>query len=283
MKRLGCCLLGLLFVGYAFAQPTEKVLDDAFLKCQYRHTYLKDTLDIAVFEDLFILQIGKNNSKWYSYYTFQNDSLKSTPDGQEKWKQMFDKALEDWKKHRNRTRFMNSFSHNRSRETVYKDYPEKKITVTDVIRGNWVSYKDTLNAQPWQMTDSTKEVLGYVCQQAVCYFRGRYWTAWFAPDIPISDGPWKFGGLPGLILEVYDRGYQYHFTMMGVEKTANDPIVFSLPVNEKAVYKSVQRKEFLKAKFFDLNHSGSLMNAEYGLSMGEDKPVYRDLIERDYK
>ena len=46
---------------------------------------------------------------------------------------------------------------------------------------------------------------------AVSDFRGRRWTAWFAPDISISDGPWKFSGLPGLIMEAYDTENHYRF------------------------------------------------------------------------
>ncbi len=274
-------MLFILFFKGAFSQ--EKVLDHADMECRYHHTYLKDTLDTPVFEDLFILQIGKNVSKCYSHYTFQNDSLRKTPEGNEKWKQLFKQAMEDWKKHRNRTRFLNSFPHGRSRTTIYKNHPHGEITITDVVRGDWVLYEDTLNAQTWHITDSTKEVLGYVCQKAECDFRGRHWIAWFAPDIPVSNGPWKFGGLPGLILEVYDRSYHYYFTMVGIKKTTDEPIVFSLPVNEKATYRPIQRKAFLKAAWFALNHSNSFMSAESGLPSREDTPVYHDLIERDYK
>jgi len=50
----------------------------------------------------------------------------------------------------------------------------------------------------------TATVAGYLCRKAVCSFRGRVIEAWFSPDIPINNGPWKFGGLPGLILKLYD-------------------------------------------------------------------------------
>jgi GLPGLI family protein len=58
--------------------------------------------------------------------------------------------------------------------------------------------------QNWEIFDETLIIADYICQKATCSFRGRYYIAWFCPDIPINNGPWKFGGLPGLILKVYD-------------------------------------------------------------------------------
>ena len=111
-------------------------------------------------------------------------------------------------------------------------------------------------------------------------FRGRRWTARFATDIPVSDGPWKLGGLPGLILEAYDKGHQYTFTAVGLERVAEEPIVFT-PSGEKNGYRTVDRRAFLKAEMFDLTHGGAL--GASGLKSTDYEPVYMDLIERDYK
>lgn len=56
----------------------------------------------------------------------------------------------------------------------------------------------------WQITEETKVIQNFTCLKATVYFRGRHFEAWFTPDIPVSNGPWKFHGLPGLILQVYD-------------------------------------------------------------------------------
>ena len=199
------------------------------------------------------------------------------------WKEIFNKALQERRKHRDSAKFLNSFPHNRSTTYVYKNYPEGSMTITDRIGSDRVIYEDNLNAQNWQITDSVKIVLGYECQQATCYFRGRQWTAWFTTNVPVSDGPWKLGGLPGLIMEAYDTGKHYSFTMIGLEKVTEEPIVFTEPSSKKNKYKKVARKEFLKARMHKLSNSASYMAAESGISFGEDEPVYRDLIERDYK
>ena len=115
---------------------------------------------------------------------------------------------------------------------------------------------------------------------ATADFRGRRWTAWFATDIPVSDGPWKLSGLPGLILEAYDKGHQYTFTAVGLERVAEEPIVFT-PCGGKNGYRTVDRRAFLKAKMFDLTHGGAL--GASGLKSTDYEPVYMDLIERDYR
>jgi GLPGLI family protein len=56
----------------------------------------------------------------------------------------------------------------------------------------------------WILSNEEKIIKGYNCKQATCFYRGRNYTAWFAPEIPIPEGPYKFKGLPGLILEIED-------------------------------------------------------------------------------
>lgn len=261
----------------------EETLDYAHLKLQYHHTYLKDTLDVDTFDDLFILQIGNSVSKFYSYYTFQMDSLRKTPDGKKVWQELFARSLDDFNQHRDRKRWLGSFPRTRSSTFVYKNYPSGKMTVTDVISNDSFIYQDTLNAQDWQIIDSTKTILDYQCQKAVCDFRGREWTAWFSPEIPVSNGPWKLGGLPGLILEVYDADKHYYFSIVGIESVEQEPIIFSRGSTAKIKFRKINRRELLKAKMNQLRNSTSIMSAESGIPFGNDKPVYRDLIERDYK
>ncbi|WP_299433839.1 GLPGLI family protein [uncultured Aquimarina sp.] len=55
----------------------------------------------------------------------------------------------------------------------------------------------------WQITGEQKEILGYTVQKASSTYKNRTIAAWFTNDFAISDGPWKFYGLPGLILEAH--------------------------------------------------------------------------------
>ena len=78
-------------------------------------------------------------------------------------------------------------------------------------------YSESISIQSWKILEDTLTVAGYLCQKATCRFRGRNYTAWFAMDIPIQNGPWKFGGLPGLILKAYDSDKLYMFECVKIE------------------------------------------------------------------
>jgi hypothetical protein len=70
--------------------------------------------------------------------------------------------------------------------------------------------------------------LGNNCQKALTTFRGRSYIAWFAPDIPLSAGPYKFRGLPGLIVKVEDTKSNFVYECIGIEYLLQKrPIVFN--------------------------------------------------------
>lgn len=94
--------------------------------------------------------------------------------------------------------------------------------------------------QQWILHNDTMTVLEHSCQKATCHWRGRDFVAWFAKDIPIRRGPWKFNGLPGLILKLYDTDRFYTFEAVNL-KNSNEPMMLydfkSMTPNElKTVY-----------------------------------------------
>ena len=260
------------------ATAREPMIDRAHMKCLYRYVYTFDTLKNELRDDLLILQIGKEVSKCYSYYTFQSDSLRRTPDGAKVWSELFRRAIE-------KDGIYGDFPHVRMSTYVYKNYPTGQMTITDRISLQDYCYVDSLHTQTWTMGDSTREVLGYTCQQATADFRGRRWTAWFATDIPVSDGPWKLGGLPGLILEAYDEGQQHVFTAVGLERVKDEPIIFNRSFKGNRKFEPTNRLEFLRMERRFLMDSNSFIQMETGIDLLGDEPnqVMRyDLLERDY-
>ena len=120
---------------------------------------------------------------------------------------------------------------------VYKYYIKKQMTVMHrmEVPGNFVPVY--LYEEPFEM----KEILGYQCFKAECDFRGRHWTAWCTMQIPVQDGPWKFCGLPGLILEMEESHGHYAFRCIGIEMRKK-PIVWCNSVD----YQSCTRTDIVR-------------------------------------
>ena len=105
----------------------------------------------------------------------------------------------------------------------YRNYPAGKSTYLDEVLGEKFRITELLEQPKWDIiADSTKQILNYDCQMARCKFKGRIWTAWFAADIPLDNGPWKLCGLPGLILRAYDSKQQYIFDCVGMKQAKED-------------------------------------------------------------
>ena len=99
-------------------------------------------------------------------------------------------------------------------------YDGGKITVSyrTLMHGPILKFEDICESMQWSLTGDAEQVGDYQCQKAVTSFGGREWTAWFCPDIPVDGGPYKFRGLPGLILKVEDSEKHFSWTMTGIEK-----------------------------------------------------------------
>ena len=220
----------------------QKKIDEAYLKCQYDYTYVVDTLSGKTVKDWLVLQIGKNISKCYSYYSMQVDSIFASPDRDVILRQQINAAIGS----------KTEWPHKRMKAYVYKNYPQGKMTVTDGLLIQDYIYEDTLYAQNWVMQDSSKLILGHECQKAVCHYRGHCWTAWFAMDIPITDGPWKLCGLPGLILEATTEDNSHAFKLLGLEKVSKEPIVFSKTYVGNNKFEKTTFEKFLKEQYIFL-------------------------------
>ncbi|NCC10453.1 MAG: GLPGLI family protein [Bacteroidia bacterium] len=146
---------------------------------------------------------------------------------------------------------------------VFKNYPQKgKLTFTDDLIKNYI-YQEAMETPQWQMVSGDTLLAGNRCQKAITSFRGRTWTAWFTPEIPISDGPWKLYGLPGLILQATDDKGYFNFKCIQIEKGKNQPIIFQ---NKK--YISCSRKQLNQLYIKKAKDPRGLMK---DMGMGESK------------
>jgi len=157
-------------------------------------------------------------SKFFNPRSEEIDSLTSTPEGLANFKKTQEAALQAMIAQGGID--VNKLP--RKKETLYvlKSAADFTITVYDMIGTDEpVYYTEPYSEMVWEIGDSTKTILGYECIQATTDYHGRRWTAWFTPDIPVQDGPWKFHGLPGLILKVGTGEGGYGYIADGIENS----------------------------------------------------------------
>lgn len=171
--------------------------------------------------DQLVLEIGESLSRCYNQNLFLYDSSYTASEKQGKNTYPIAKGVH-------------------FPEEVLKCFPEAKLIVNHRMpRKNIYQYEEDIPNWQWQICVETCEILGYPCRKAQCNFRGRVWTAWYSEIIPLHDGPWKFCGLPGLILRVEDDKAHYSFSCESIQKAMGSPIV----VYDKYYYTQATRKQ----------------------------------------
>jgi hypothetical protein len=99
------------------------------------------------------------------------------------------------------------------------------IFASQTLSGKTTYYQDTLHAIEWTLMDESKRIDQLDCYKATARFRGRDYIAWYAPSIPVPNGPWKLGGLPGMIIEAYDVHNDLYFLARSVGyRDSKDPM-----------------------------------------------------------
>ena len=213
---------------------TYTVVDYAPLRVSYALN-ADDVEDIGTYVDLQRLEIGNRISKYYSELLFHSDSLcaiwaKQHPQAGSfpYWKGETGKS-DSWSEYQSTEIFRSG-----GKQTLYCRMPFN-------LEKHNCQYTESYPQQAWTLCGDTLTICGYLCQKAVCSYRGRDFEAWFAPDIPVKEGPWTFGGLPGLILKVQDTKRLYVFECVRIE-----PGNFPVKTVDYSNYKSVDRKKLLK-------------------------------------
>lgn len=116
---------------------------------------------------------------------------------------------------------------------IVKTYPEMKEQFVDRISMNLFGYEDDVKFK-WNILPEKEKVGEYNTQKATTEFAGRKWTAWFSTDIPFQDGPYKFYGLPGLIVKIEDSEKHYSWKLSGNKKIDNyEELSYSEKINAK--------------------------------------------------
>ncbi|MBD5220262.1 MAG: GLPGLI family protein [Bacteroidales bacterium] len=251
----------LLFTLACLAVMTAVAQEKSVMKVEYVEKYHNWT-DASINSKKFLL-LAPGKSHYYSPIARIVDLMLSTPEGTEHFNGMV---------HADNERGERPSLLPDDRTYVIKDFSCGSISFYGEVPDFFGHYEESMTEQHWTLTDSTATILGYKCNMAQTDYHGRRWHAWFTPEIPFSDGPWKFCGLPGLILLVTDSDNKYRLEATVVDFTE---IVFPVNLYGHENSRMSTRLEMLRNEweFYNFPHFG----------LPAELPDGFDLIETDYK
>lgn len=250
--------------GQLFPEHPKTFIEHAGIIVTYSHEYKPDStnLDHVAKEDM-LLFLGKNVSKFVSKKACIADTIISRVNTSDELQKM----LSDPSRPLPMPRVLYE---------IYKNYPAGKITFTRHTIDGTFKFQEHLNLFDWQLSLDTATINGYKAQKATCDFGGRSWVAWFCSEIPYSDGPYKFNGLPGLIVKAYDTRNHYVFTVKTIEMPAPER---DIDIMEKE-YIETTKQGFFKAED-DLRDD--IVNRVKGSGAGSEsqQAAARNMAERN--
>ncbi len=202
MKIIFCPLFFLLFQFTVKAQVKPVTFDT---KIVYKFTYQNDSTSSASPRSVFTqLTIGEQESHFQTLSKFRSDSALAQKGGS----------------------IWSVYSYGRIEPNNFLIVKRGDVISTyEPLNGMGFSgnnelsyYEEKKEVMQWEIHPDTAHIHGFVCQKATTVWGGRKWTAWFTMDIPISDGPYKFCGLPGLVLSVSDQDKYFTFDIASIGK-----------------------------------------------------------------
>ena len=245
MKRL------LLFFFFSAPCLLCGAQDNVKVNVVYEFSYVRDLENKAVpYEGSMVLSLGKKSSRYGTAERFENNNRK---------------AIEARRQEQERLSNMPSGSTITAvggpvltvgtsgavvEEEIIKDLAKGKMAIETHLAIRTYRVELPLPVIAWTVTEETKKIGDYDCQKATGSFGGRVYEAWFTTQLPYQNGPWKLGGLPGLILEASDSDKEVVFRFKELIKN-NDPeeIIGSFLHSEYSIKTNIKDLEKAKQAF----------------------------------
>lgn len=196
LLQLFILFYGVLFYAQSYKEDTLHGEFTYQLKAKF------DTRTDYRHEEQFSLQIGDNRAFFASIISLKGDSIMTNsgttsknPDGS---------ITLGWKKGVVIPKTALSFTIIQSNENIqyFRSVGMSLLTYKEPIIKNW------------KLVNETKVINTINCKKAEVTFKGRNWIAWYSPEIPLPYGPYKFSGLPGLIIKITDDKGDFDFELI---------------------------------------------------------------------
>lgn len=241
----------ILLIGCLF-KSQDILIDSLKYRADYQLSYQNDSIDVySKDQENFILFIGNLQSLFVSENTFKRDSLKN--------------ALI---KSRNISGFnlanvpKSEFSYR-----IVKNRSDKSIVFYDLLFRTSINYKESVKLD-WDLTDQKEKIGSLMCGIAYVNYGGRRYKTWYSSDIPIPEGPYKFFGLPGLIIKMEDTKGHYKFELLSFKDKTSEKELITM---ESRLFSgtSTTKHKYLSAKDDYINNLGEQLK-QSGIMIGND-------------
>ena len=164
-------------------------------------------------------------------------------------------------------------------ETVLRNVAADSISTNCyILASGYICYREPSPAMDWQVVPGDTIIGGYECGKATLDFGGRHYVAWYAHELELPYGPYKFGGCPGLIVDLRDTAGDYSFAFSGIRKADTPaPIYLKASYNGKTMPRDEYRRTVRNSKE---NNSAILKDSGVEIIGADGKP--RELPKREY-
>jgi len=185
----------------------------------YNYTYVSNPKKTEKTKySLTVLQIGQNWSKFVDFNTLKKDSI------EEKFSHYKNLGVVELNK------LLAIRAKIGFKKNTFKELKDNSLTFQGKVHSTKYEYEEKGPSLNWQLKKESKSILNYNAKKATINYGGRKWIAWYTEEIPINLGPYVFGNLPGLILELNDDKKNFHFIAIGMNN------------EQKEIYKRVEKK-----------------------------------------
>lgn len=204
---------------------------DAEYRISYRMVFTPDAdFSEDKKEATTVLLVGKGKTLFADYYSLLLDSVGTAlAEKNESANKQMSVLLPIGKKIKFKPWVVNNHT-SKGKSLIQQNFGSSTYRYEDSIKINWI------------LCDSSMIISGYSCKKATCTYRGRTYSAWYSPEVPLNAGPYVFNGLPGLIFSISDSNNEFIFQLIGLQKL-KDVVPMKLS-NRNIVF--VSRTDFRK-------------------------------------
>lgn len=216
------CLISFIATGQISKVSLIPSPEQSLINCTYKITFQPDSTVKDVRVEYSRLLIGKNISKFETVGTQAGDSIRNS------YPEILTASNTNPQEYADK---MLNIPYTRFHYSIYKTVATNRLYCYDRVGTILYRYIEPDKLLTWKIGQEKYNIAGYACQRATTEFAGRVFEAWFTREVPISEGPYKFYGLPGLIVKLHDSNNYYSFELVKLSKTIGS-VLIALPTKK---------------------------------------------------